>query len=496
MKIPSKSWDEKLREKIGELESPVPDDLFKTVIKKREQRKWISALRKKSRSLWLLLLLLIPFTCHYLKNSPPSIVENISGKSKSAPEKKQSAVSPAESNGPVNSVSRGQSDRYSGSKKTDSNSTGEKNEMHNPDNQNYSTGKSKASVSDKSVAAGSFNNTSRISKKEKSSGNSEDYLLFTASVNPVSQPEDPDHVAPGSQSGSTEKISIPLLPLNNQRLDYEKNSQIIMTSPFKIDISQKVDGTNDSAAVIEISPTSWDLHWSAEAFFSPDLSFQQLTDRSNDSLILTDWNKRMEKSYTTGLRFSLDFEGGFFLKSGLTYSKEQASFTLQKTWAVPVILDSTYYYTIWHPFEDPQYVFYSDTTITSRDSVASYASSITYSFLNIPLLIGYTFDFNKFHIGVQSGVIFNAQFTRQGSTIDPQTLQPVSLPESNASFFRDRASLGIYAGVENEYRFNEYLGIFAEPYFQMQLKPVTTDAAPVEQRLHKFGLNTGIKFSF
>ncbi|HUM45715.1 MAG TPA: hypothetical protein PLD84_02230 [Chitinophagales bacterium] len=489
MKIPSKSWDEKLREKISDYESTVPDDLFKTVIKKREQRKWIAALRKRSRSLWLLLLLLIPFTCHYVKNSPAPVIEILTTESKTVPEKNQSAVSPVESNRSVNNVSPVQSGPYATTKKIDSSSTTQ-------DNQNISPTKSKARFSDESIGSGNFHNTSKISKDEKSPATSEEYYLFTASVDAVSKAEDNTSVIPDSQPGNTEIVSIPVLPLNNQKLYYEKNTPVQMTSTFKIDISQKVDGTNDSAAEIEISPTSWDLHWSAEAFFSPDLSFQQLTDHSNDSLTLTDWNRRMEKSFTTGLRFSLNFDGGFFLKSGLTYSKEQASFTLQKTWAVPVILDSTYYYTVWHPFEDPQYVFYSDTTITSRDSVASYASSITYSFLNIPLLVGYTFDFNKFHIGVQSGVIFNAQFSKQGSSIDPQTLEPVSLPENNTSFFRNRASMSFYAGIENEYRFNEHIGIFAEPYFQMQPKPVTTDAAPVEQRLHKFGLNTGIKFSF
>ncbi|MEO6168261.1 MAG: hypothetical protein ABIO46_14880 [Chitinophagales bacterium] len=496
MKIPSKSWDEKLREKMGDYESPVPDDLFKTVIKKREQRKWIAALRKRSRSLWLLLLLLIPLTCHYVKNSPVPVIEKITGERKTTPEKNQSARSPVESNRSVNNVSPGQSGPYATSKKNDSSSTGEKNEVHAQDNQKFSPRKSKARFSDESIGTDNFDNISKISKEEKLPATSDEYFLFTASVDAVSQAENSTPVLPDSQPGNTEKISIPALPLNNQKLDDEKNSPVIMTSTFKIDISQKVDGTDDSAAVIEISPTSWGLHWSAEAFFSPDLSFQHLTDHSNDSLTLTHWNKRMEKSFTTGLRFSLDFDGGFFLKSGLTYSKEQASFTLQKTWVVLVILDSTYYYTIWHPFEDPQYVFYSDTTITSRDSVASYASSITYSFLNIPLLVGYTFDFNKFHIGVQSGVIFNAQFSKQGSSIDPQTLEPVTLPENNTSFFRNRGSLSIYAGIENEYRFNEHIGLFAEPFFQMQLKPITSDAAPIEQRLHKFGLNTGIKFSF
>jgi hypothetical protein len=192
----------------------------------------------------------------------------------------------------------------------------------------------------------------------------------------------------------------------------------------------------------------------------------------------------------------LNFDGGMFLKSGITYSKEQSSFTMQKAWKVPVILDSSYYYTIWSPFEDPQYVFFSDTIITSRDSMATYASSITYSYWNIPLLLGYAWKLNKFEIGIQSGVVINAKFTKQGSSIDPQTLEPVTMPENSASFFRNRASLSLYAGVINEYRFNKHIGIFAEPYFQWQLKPITTEAAPVEQRLHQFGLNTGIKYSF
>jgi hypothetical protein len=495
MKTPFKNWDEKLRERLGELESPVSDDLFNAAMKKREQRKWLVALRKKSRGLWLLLLLLVPFTCTYLKNNTTPAIENaVNNREQITTDTKLSYPTGSNSN-----TTNNQPATAGNIESAQRLNNAEKNKVRKKESNKQPSEKATASkkqvtpdISNEINYSGSFKNTSNNSNE------------IPATFATPAEPQTMLNVQVSNSGGITnlktqaagqnaEIFSISSLPVKSNYLFKENYATSLKKSTR---ITPSSNNVIDSTAAIEISPTSWGLHGSVEGFFSPDLAFQQLTDIAGDSLTLTNWNKRMEKSFTAGLRFALNFDGGMFLKSGITYSKEQSSFTMQKAWKVPVILDSSYYYTIWSPFEDPQYVFFSDTIITSRDSMATYASSITYSYWNIPLLLGYAWKLNKFEIGIQSGVVINAKFTKQGSSIDPQTLEPVTMPENSASFFRNRASLSLYAGVINEYRFNKHIGIFAEPYFQWQLKPITTEAAPVEQRLHQFGLNTGIKYSF
>ncbi|MBK9731031.1 MAG: hypothetical protein IPO83_07060 [Chitinophagaceae bacterium] len=494
MKTPSKSWEEKLSEKMAAYESPVPAGLFNTVIKKREQRKWLANLRKRSRSLWLLLLLLIPFTCHYLNNGTVPVGKNNVGQKEITSENKHSVLLPEAPPLSSDVISLKQSTFSSSEKKINQNNEDAFNKKNVDEKRKSTKNPLVVNSSEESAISGTFYNTSKISQKEKSAGATQQDDSMLPVISTVSQPfqlvESSNKNFNANQS-NFETEFIASLPLNAQNLFYENNR-----TASKIFSEKSSNELIDSTAAIEISQTSWNLHWSLEALFAPDLSFQQLTDQPNDSLTLIDWNKQMEKSFTTGVRFSLNFDVGLFMKSGLLYSTEQSSFTLQKNWEVAVITDSTYFYTIWSPFKDPVQVFFSDTVISSTDSLASYASSITYSYWNIPLLIGYTFELQKFQISAQSGVILNASFAQKGSSINPETLEPVTLPESGTSFFRNRAALSYYAGIESEYRFNEHIGIFAEPYFQIQLKPITGDAAPVEQQLHKFGLNTGIKFSF
>ena len=103
MKTTFKNWDEKLRERLGELESPVSDNLFNAAMKKREQRKWMVALRKKSRGLWLLLLLLVPFTCTYLRNNTTPAIENsVNNREQSTTDTKLSYPTGSNSNTSIN----------------------------------------------------------------------------------------------------------------------------------------------------------------------------------------------------------------------------------------------------------------------------------------------------------------------------------------------------------------------------------------------------------
>ncbi|MBX7108765.1 MAG: DUF2715 domain-containing protein [Chitinophagales bacterium] len=488
MKIPSKNWPEKISEKMADYESPVPAGLFNNVIKKRQQRKWLAGIRRSSRYSWLLLLLFIPFTCHYfyhpLFTNSGSMVSGsdiASATGEPLPLKETNPVSP---------------DKVSSFQPIASGNEKDPAPTNSIDRDKHSVVKSKSAnhppqISDVAddAASGGFRNTAKVAEKEKQTSAVQQHSPTAAHDLPSSSAL-PESISFNSGHPSRESDLNPLLPLYAASL-FEA------TSTSETILSEKTAAVNAaSAATTETSPASRNLQWSLEVLFSPDFSFQQLTDQPGDSLMLTDWNKHMQHAYTAGLRVSVHTDGGLFLKSGMLYSTQQSAFTLQKNWQVSIITDSTYYYTIWSPFKDPVNVFYSDTVISTIDSIASYQSSVKYAFWNIPMLIGYTFDLQKFQVSMQSGIICNVSFQQKGSGINPETLEPVTLPEKDASYYRYRAALSYYGGIETEYRFNDHIGIFGEPYLQMQLKTITGEDAPVAQQLYQFGFNTGIKFSF
>jgi hypothetical protein len=308
MKTPFKNWDEKLRERLGELESPVSDDLFNAAMKKREQRKWLVALRKKSRGLWLLLLLLllVPFTCTYLKNNTTPAIENaVNNREQITTDTKLSYPTGSNSN-----TTNNQPATAGNIESAQRLNNAEKNKVRKKESNKQPSEKATASkkqvtpdISNEINYSGSFKNTSNNSNE------------IPATFATPAEPQTMLNVQVSNSGGITnlktqaagqnaEIFSISSLPVKSNYLFKENYATSLKKSTR---ITPSSNNVIDSTAAIEISPTSWGLHGSVEGFFSPDLAFQQLTDIAGDSLTLTNWNKRMEKSFTDRLALCIEF---------------------------------------------------------------------------------------------------------------------------------------------------------------------------------------------
>ncbi len=116
-----------------------------------------------------------------------------------------------------------------------------------------------------------------------------------------------------------------------------------------------------------------------------------------------------------------------------------------------------------------------------------------YSFVEIPVIVGYRFDINKLSVELNSGLSYNLLFLKRGQIIGTEGF-PVDIANEK-NIFKNRSGISFIAGMKVLFPIKKRL-FFFEPNIKYNLQDITTDEYPLKQRYFNYGLKLGYRYKF
>lgn len=231
------------------------------------------------------------------------------------------------------------------------------------------------------------------------------------------------------------------------------------------------------------------IFWFAEPVVGMEIPFRSL--KANEPALAEYRDARNETeyprlSYSAGLRLEAMTNKGWNLRSGLEYLQINEFFEDRTKNEVRVVITQIY---------DPLgNIIGTDTTYETLDRVRITYNS--YRFVDVPLMVGYQKNFNKFSLRVTAGAYLNLAFSQTGEFLDTE-YQPVTFSsdvENHYRAFRPQAGLSLGGGVGFLYHINPDMQFLLEPHLRVMVDPITLDSYPLEQRYVTGGLSAGFRF--
>ncbi len=116
-----------------------------------------------------------------------------------------------------------------------------------------------------------------------------------------------------------------------------------------------------------------------------------------------------------------------------------------------------------------------------------------YRFLDIPLYLGYSINFNKAILEIESGISYNILFLRKGQIVGEKGF-PVDISEGE-NIFKTSTGLNLMSGIRFLYPIKGHL-FYIEPNLRYSLQKITADEYPLPQKYLNYGVKLGYRMSF
>ncbi len=229
-----------------------------------------------------------------------------------------------------------------------------------------------------------------------------------------------------------------------------------------------------------------------EVYASPAYNWQKTNAKDGYESYVSEKNaaEKSSVSFNTGFRLTQKLNDHFFIKSGLQYTQVNQKFTYN----TPNVYRDV-------PVSVQRFISTDAGAVNSFVSV-SMARMIGYSVVNVnnhysslelPLLLGYETNGDKFNASVSAGVIFNLHSWYKGSILDT-FYQASSIKDFNP--YKNNMGMSLYFGVGLSRKLSQRASIFAEPYLQYRLGNMAKSTAPFTQKINVGGLSLGVKYKF
>lgn len=206
--------------------------------------------------------------------------------------------------------------------------------------------------------------------------------------------------------------------------------------------------------------------------------------------------EKMGAAYTFQLRAQYRLNDMFALRSGISFSQhhEKLNFTHTETNTQIVERQETGY--ILDPINGPTPITYTvrDTVTTSKTTSAR--SDNTYTFIDIPVLLNYTFyTSNKWNLGVSGGPMVNLAFKQKGQILGPVNNEIIDL-NSSANPYRTYAGVNLMLNLSASYQLSKQFDLLFEPGLRYGMSSLTSKGFGVTQKYSSVNLFTGIRYRF
>lgn len=233
--------------------------------------------------------------------------------------------------------------------------------------------------------------------------------------------------------------------------------------------------------------------WFLEAYASPDLAFQSVTNKSatQQYLLTKDSSESMQISYTGGLRLVKPINDNILVKLGVQYTQANQKYVYRTENEVKTTTVVTVRTIIRAPGDT---VIVHDTSTLQQIGFKNNTVKNRYRSFDIPVTLGYQFGNDDLKFGVNAGVVFNLSSWYEGVILD-SSLATVTLNKTGNGVFKSNLGLGLYAGFSVTKRLSEDLHVFFEPYFRYNLSSMTTAGAKYDQKFSLGGVSLGLRLN-
>lgn len=246
--------------------------------------------------------------------------------------------------------------------------------------------------------------------------------------------------------------------------------------------------------------------WTFSVFGGPSLINKKITGVSTDAYLA----KRNDEetnivSMSYGLRMNYNFNEKINISLGansLTYGEDVNYSTIYSTsesigsvskdssyleyiyTAIPDTINGGYDTTITTIIVDT--TFMVDTTIINVNAT-DYAGKNRFTYLQIPIMFGYKFTFNKLSVNVRLGGSYGILLKNTGSYVD-NNVSNIELPNLRKTMINMVASTTIGYQLKK-------VNVFIEPKFRLNSGSIITHPE-IKQRYTSIGCNFGLSFDF
>jgi hypothetical protein len=255
---------------------------------------------------------------------------------------------------------------------------------------------------------------------------------------------------------------------------------------------QPVISLFDHASKITATPKAINhaFRWSLDLFGGIDYTAKSLLAKNYDyrwySQARFDTEKYIQ-SFNLGFQVNLEHQTGWHLGSGLVYHRIDELFESNSTKEFRTFKEGVV-----------QIVTNADGSLTEVNGQKlvivrkswSKRKYNTYTFLNLPMNLGWSHSVGGFRLAYTAGIDVNLQFSQSGEIIGNEGF-PVSVSEPQNSIFRNLTSVNLNGGIKLLYPLSDRIIIYAEPNIHYNLYSITDPEYPLEQRYFHSGLRIG-----
>ena len=207
------------------------------------------------------------------------------------------------------------------------------------------------------------------------------------------------------------------------------------------------------------------------------LTDNTIADNAQELIEARNTTETLGLSSSAGMRFTATHRNGFAFRTGLIYSQINENFSKLDGYKV-------------------EYTVVDGDTLDVQYNPIYVHRNNRYKMLDIPLLVGFEIDTEKYNLGINAGTYLNLLFDQSGLAYELRNgeLEIQDLATTNA--FRNQLGLSFYGSLNVNYKLTPALHILFEPYGRYFNNSFTTTDYPVRQEYFTAGLITGLRFKF
>lgn len=236
--------------------------------------------------------------------------------------------------------------------------------------------------------------------------------------------------------------------------------------------------------------------WALEVLGSYDFMSRRIENADPAYVSARKNAEKMGAAYTFQLRAQYRLNDAFALRSGVSFSQHHEKLNFTHTQSNTEIVERQETGYILDPINGPTPITYTVRDTVTTTTTTSAKSDNTYTFIDIPVLLNYTFyTSNKLNLGVSGGPVFNLAFKQKGQIIGPVNNEIIDL-NSSANPFRTYAGVNLMLNLSASYELNKRFDLLFEPGLRYGMSSLTSKGFGVTQKYSSVNLFTGIRYRF
>ncbi len=229
------------------------------------------------------------------------------------------------------------------------------------------------------------------------------------------------------------------------------------------------------------------IRYFLDAYYAPEMSRRNISTNAseyNDYARERTNTERFVMAYSAGARVSVLFPNHIALRTGLNYSDITERFDYVKE-------------TITIRKEVKNEITGKIDTIFENFNITENVYN-HYSFLDIPLIVGYEIDMKDFVLSINTGIGFNVKANQKGQiyNTDGKTIMEINGSADGLvnSVFKSNVGVSLNGSFGLNYKIRDHLLLLIEPSARYYISSISKPEYPLSQKYLQLGLQLGLRY--